>query len=51
MGLIYVGISTKDKTWAVRILRPRQSRESLRRLASSTAFDLVRRHLEGLDNA
>lgn len=51
VGLIYVGISTKDKTWAVRILRPRQSRESLRRLASSTAFDLVRRHLEGLDNA
>lgn len=51
VGLIYVGISTKDKTWAVRILRPHQSRESLRRLASSTAFDLVRRHLEGLDNA
>ncbi len=51
VGLIYVGISTKDKTWVVRILRPRQSRESLRRLASSTAFDLVRRHLEGLDNA
>lgn len=51
VGLIYVGISTKDKTWAVRILRPRQSRESLRRLASSTAFDLVRRHLEGIDNA
>ena len=51
VGLIYVGISTKDKTWAVRILRPRQSRENLRRLASSTAFDLVRRHLEGLDNA
>ncbi len=51
VGLIYVGISTKDKTWAVRILRLRQSRESLRRLASSTAFDLVRRHLEGLDNA
>lgn len=51
VGLIYVGISTKEKTWAVRILRPRQSRESLRRLASSTAFDLVRRHLEGLDNA
>lgn len=51
VGLIYVGISTGDKTWAVRILRPRQSRESLRRLASSTAFDLVRRHLEGLDNA
>ena len=51
VGLIYVGISTKDKTWAVRILRPRQSRESLRRLASSTAFDLVRRNLEGLDNA
>ena len=51
VGLIYVGISTKDKTWAVRILRPRQSRESLRRLASSTAFDLVRRHLEGQDNA
>lgn len=51
VGLIYVGISTKNKTWAVRILRPRQSRESLRRLASSTAFDLVRRHLEGLDNA
>ena len=51
VGLIYVGISTKDKTWAVRLLRPRQSRESLRRLASSTAFDLVRRHLEGLDNA
>lgn len=51
VGLIYVGISTKDRTWAVRILRPRQSRESLRRLASSTAFDLVRRHLEGLDNA
>ncbi len=51
VGLIYVGISTKDKTWAMRILRPRQSRESLRRLASSTAFDLVRRHLEGLDNA
>lgn len=51
VGLIYVGISTKDKTWAVRILRPRQSRESLRRLASSTAFDLVRRHLEGIDHA
>lgn len=51
VGLIYVGISTGDRTWAVRILRPRQSRESLRRLASSTAFDLVRRHLEGLDNA
>lgn len=51
VGLIYVGISTGDKTWAVRILRPRQSRENLRRLASSTAFDLVRRHLEGLDNA
>lgn len=51
VGLIYVGISTGDKTWAVRILRPRQSRESLRRLASSTAFDLVRRHLEGIDNA
>lgn len=51
VGLIYVGISTKDKTWAVRILRPRQSRESLRRLASSTAFDLVRRHLEGVDHA
>ncbi len=51
VGLIYVGISTGDKTWAVRILRPCQSRESLRRLASSTAFDLVRRHLEGLDNA
>lgn len=51
VGLIYVGISTKDRTWAVRILRPRQSRENLRRLASSTAFDLVRRHLEGLDNA
>lgn len=51
VGLIYVGISTKDRTWAVRILRPRQSRESLRRLASSTAFDLVRRHLEGIDNA
>lgn len=51
VGLIYVGISTEEKTWAVRILRPRQSRESLRRLASSTAFDLVRRHLEGLDNA
>lgn len=51
VGLIYVGISTKDKTWAVRILRPRQSRENLRRLASSTAFDLVRRHLEGIDNA
>lgn len=51
VGLIYVGISTGGKTWAVRILRPRQSRENLRRLASSTAFDLVRRHLEGLDNA
>lgn len=51
VGLIYVGINTKDKTWAVRILRPRQSRESLRRLASSTAFDLVRRHLEGIDHA
>ena len=51
VGLIYVGISTGDRTWAVRILRPRQSRENLRRLASSTAFDLVRRHLEGLDNA
>lgn len=51
VGLIYVGISTKDRTWAVRILRPRQSRESLRRLASSTAFDLVRRHLEGIDHA
>ena len=51
VGLIYVGISAGDKTWAVRILRPRQSREGLRRLASSTAFDLVRRHLEGLDNA
>lgn len=51
VGLIYVGISTGDKTWAVRILRPRQSRENLRRLASSTAFDLVRRHLEGIDNA
>ena len=51
VGLIYVGISTGDRTWAVRILRPRQSRESLRRLASSTAFDLVRRHLEGIDNA
>lgn len=51
VGLIYVGISTKDRTWAVRILRPRQSRESLRRLASSTAFDLVRRHLEGVDHA
>ena len=51
VGLIYVGISTEEKTWAVRILRPRQSRENLRRLASSTAFDLVRRHLEGLDNA
>ena len=51
VGLIYVGISTEEKTWAVRILRPRQSRESLRRLASSTAFDLVRRHLEGIDNA
>lgn len=51
VGLIYVGISTEDKTWAVRILRPRQSRESLRRLASSTAFDLVRRHLEGIDHA
>lgn len=51
VGLIYVGISTEDKTWVVRILRPRQSRESLRRLASSTAFDLVRRYLEGLDNA
>ena len=51
VGLIYVGISTGDKTWAVHILRPRQSRENLRRLASSTAFDLVRRHLEGLDNA
>ena len=51
VGLIYVGISTKDKTWAVRILRPRQSRENLRRLASSTAFDLVRRHLEGIDHA
>ena len=51
VGLIYVGISTGDKTWAVRILRPRQSRESLRRLASSTAFDLVRRHLEGIDHA
>ena len=51
VGLIYVGISTGDRTWAVRILRLRQSRESLRRLASSTAFDLVRRHLEGLDNA
>lgn len=51
VGLIYVGISTKGKTWAVRILRPRQSRENLRRLASSTAFDLVLRHLEGLDNA
>ena len=51
VGLIYVGISTGDRTWAVRILRPRQSRESLRRLASSTAFDLVRRHLEGIDHA
>ena len=51
VGLIYVGISAGDRTWAVRILRPRQSRESLRRLASSTAFDLVRRHLEGIDNA
>ena len=51
VGLIYVGISTAEKTWAVRILRPRQSRESLRRLASSTAFDLVRRHLEGIDHA
>ena len=51
VGLIDVGSSTGDRTWAVRILRPRQSRESLRRLASSTAFDLVRRHLEGIDNA
>ncbi len=51
VGLIYVGISTGDRTWAVRILRPRQSRENLRRLASSTAFDLVRRHLEGIDHA
>ena len=47
-GLVYIGLSTKEGTRAVRILKPNQSRDRVRRLASSTALDLIRRYVQGL---
>ena len=47
-GLVYIGLSTKEGTRAVRILKTNQSRDRVRRQASSTALDLVRRYAQGL---
>lgn len=45
VGLVYIGLSTAKGTRAIRILRTGWKRDRIRRWASSTALDLVRREL------
>ncbi len=45
VGLVYIGVSTAQGTHAVRILRTGWKRDRIRRWASSTALDLVRREI------
>lgn len=45
-GLVYIGLSTQEGTKAICIQKPNQSRDRVRRQASSTALDLVRRHVQ-----
>ena len=50
VGLVYVALSCHDGVW-LRVLRPQGrylGREWTRRLASSHALDMLRRHLAGL---
>lgn len=50
VGLVYVALSCNDSVW-LRVLRPQGrylGREWTRRLASSHALDMLRRHLAGL---
>lgn len=49
VGLVYIGLSTAQGTRAIRFLRTGAKRDRVRRMASSTALDLVRRQIQGAE--
>ena len=49
VGLVYIGLSTAQGTRAIRFLRTGAKRDRVRRMASSTALDLVRRQIQGVE--
>ncbi|WP_458862540.1 competence/damage-inducible protein A [Acidaminobacterium chupaoyuni] len=50
VGLVYIGLSTKQGTKAIRVVSMGKSRERVRRYASSMALDLIRREVLGTNH-